>query len=328
MAGKKIIAIVCVMWCVAISAVYADIPPSQSMSWQQWLSNTQQEAISQGISPATVDAAFNGLTPDNRVLAYAKNQPERRLTFKQYRQSRGDDYRIKLGVREYTRNAPLLDRIGRRYGVSPCVIVSLWGMETSYGRVTGSFPVIRSLATLAFASNRSDYFSQQLMLALRILNDGHIDLKHYIGEWAGASGQPQFMPSSFEDYAVDYDGDGRKNIWTSLPDVFASIANYLVQYGWQANQPWGYEVAVPAQLSLGSGENNWHSVSDWQRAGVTLTNGSAIPDSSADAALIIPEGGPGLLIFKNFYVLKQYNNSTYYAGTVSHMANAICQKSG
>ena len=158
------------------------------------------------------------------------------------------------------------------------------------------------------------------------MSEGHIDNAHYVGEWAGASGQPQFMPSSIQQYAVDYDGDGRKNIWTSLPDVFASIANYLAQHGWQANAPWGYEVNVPTQLSLRVGENNWHPISAWQQAGVTLTNGQPIPDSAAQAVLIMPDGGPGLLAFANFFVFEQYNNSVYYAGTVSHMANAICQR--
>ncbi|MCD6045158.1 MAG: mltB [Gammaproteobacteria bacterium] len=315
------------LWiCLSIAAQCANAAPSQSTTWQQWLAATEQEAVSAGVSSAVANTALNGLTPDERVLGYDKTQPESRLSYKQYRQSRGDDARVRMGVNEYRRNAPLLNRVARTYGVSPCVMVSLWGMETSYGHYVGSFPVIRSLATLAFYSDRSDYFHEQLIDALQVLNGGHIDNAHYVGEWAGASGQPQFMPASFQKYAVDYDGDGRKNIWTSLPDVFASIANYLVQYGWQANAPWGYEVNVPAQLGLKMGENNWYPVSTWQSAGVTLTNGQSIPDSLDEAVLIMPDGGPGLLAFHNFFVLKEYNNSTYYAGTVSHMANAICQE--
>lgn len=325
MTRKKIGSALLLLTCLTAVVLWANAAPSQSMTWQQWLSATEQDALSAGVSPAVVNTALVGLTPDQRVLAYSKTQPETRLSFQQYRQSRGDDFRIGMGINEYKRNAPLLNRVARTYGVSPCVIVSLWGMETSYGRYMGSFSVIRSLATLAFYSDRSDYFHEQLIDALQILSGGHIDNAHYIGEWAGASGQPQFMPSSFKQYAVDYDGDGRKNIWTSLPDVFASIANYLVQYGWQANEPWGYEVNVPAQISLKIGENNWYPVSAWNSAGLTLTDGQPIPDSSAQAVLIMPDGGPGLLVFHNFFVLKEYNNSTYYAGTVSHMANTICQ---
>lgn len=325
MTGKKIAA--CFLWlmCWWVQSAFAQAAPNQSMGWQQWLGAMKEQVIAAGISPAIASNVLDGLTPDNRVLGYAKTQPERRLSYLQYRQSRGDDARIRMGVNQYHRNAPLLNRVARSYGVSPCAMVALWGMETSYGHYMGDFLVTRSLATLAFASERSAYFNEQLLYALQIINAGHIDNAHYKGEWAGASGQPQFMPSSILQYAVDYDGDGRKNIWTSLPDVFASIANYLVQHGWQANAPWGYEVKVPAQIGLSMGENNWHSIADWQKAGVTLMNGQPIPDSSEQAALLMPDGGPGLLVFHNFYVFKEYNNSTYYAGTVSHMANAICQ---
>jgi membrane-bound lytic murein transglycosylase B len=327
MTWKKIGISFLLLICLGVTVVWADpATPSQSTTWSQWLATTEQEAISAGDSTAVVKDALNGLTPDQRILGYDKTQPERRLTYQQYRRSRGDDFRIKMGLREYQHNAPLLNRVARSYGVSPCAIVALWGMETSYGHYMGTFSVIRSLATLAFYSNRSDYFHEQLLDALQILSEGHIDNAHYVGEWAGASGQPQFMPSSIQKYAVDYDGDGRKNIWTSLPDVFASIANYLVQHGWQADAPWGYEVNVPTQLSLKVGENNWYPISAWQQAGVTLSNGQPIPNSTAQAVLIIPDGGPGLLAFANFFVFKQYNNSTYYAGTVSYMANEICQR--
>ncbi len=327
MAWKKIGMRFWMSMCLVVVVGSVKASPSQSIAWQQWLEATQQEAISAGVSSSVANNVLNGLSPDQRVLGYDRTQPEGRLSYKQYRQSRGDDYRIKMGVNEYRRNAPLLNRVARAYGVSPCVIVALWGMETSYGHYMGNYSVIRSLATLAFYSDRSEYFHEQLIDALQIISQGHIDNAHYIGEWAGASGQPQFMPSSFQKYAVDYDGDGRKNIWTSRPDVFASIANYLVQYGWQADAPWGYEVTVPANLGgLKVGENNGYPVSVWQKAGLSLANGQPIPDSPETAALIMPDGGPGLLVFRNFLVLKKYNNSTYYAGTVSHMANAICQK--
>lgn len=319
MTGKTVL----VLLCFFVPMAWADSSPSQTVTWQQWLAATKQQAISAGISPTVVNNVLTGLTPDSRVIGYSQTQPEGRLTYLQYRQSRGDA-RIEMGISQYQHNEPLLNRVAHSYGVSPCAIVALWGMETSYGHFMGDFSVPRSLATLAFSSDRSAYFNEQLLDALQVIDAGHIDNAHYTGEWAGASGQPQFMPSSILKYAVDYDGDGRKNIWTSLPDVFASIANYLVQYGWQANEPWGYEVSVPAKIGLSVGENNWHSVADWQKSGLSLTNGQSIPDSAAPAVLIMPDGGPGLLAFHNFYVFEEYNNSTYYAGTVSHMANAIC----
>lgn len=325
MTWKKIGIGLLLIW-VGVTVVWADPAPSQSMTWQQWLAATEQEAVSAGVPPRITNQALNDLVPDQRILDYDETQPEGRLTYQQYRQSRGSGARIKMGISEYQHKGELLNSVAHTYGISPCPIIALWGMETSYGRYVGNFSVIRSLATLAFYSKRSDYFHEQLLGALKILDEGHIDNAHYVGEWAGASGQPQFMPSSIEKYAVDYDGDGRKDIWTSLPDVFASIANYLVQQGWQGNAPWGYEVTVPAQLGgLKVGENNWYPVSAWQKAGVTLTTGEPIPDSTEKAVLIVPNGGPGLLAFHNFFVLEQYNNSVYYAGTVSHVANAICQ---
>ncbi len=220
-----------------------------TMSWSSWVAQLKQEAVQQGINPQLFDQLFVGLKPGKRQLHLNRSQPERRLTFLEYRKTRIDPYRIKLGKREYRRHKALLTKIGRHFQVDPCVIVATWGLETSYGRYLGSFPVIRSLSTLAYASNRKSFFRRELLYALEILQGGHVELKRFKGEWAGASGQAQFLPSSWHKYAVDFNGDGHKDIWTNLPDALASVANYLHENGWQYGEPWGFQVTVPAHFS-------------------------------------------------------------------------------
>ncbi len=213
---------------VALLSIFSSLVYANQQEWGQWVAGVKQEALSQGISEALFDEAFADIhEPSRQVKSLARSQPEHRLTYLKYRNSRVDQYRILMGRKLYLKNQQLLQEIAEHYGVDPCFIVSFWGMETSYGSYMGNFPVIKSLATLAYDSNRRDFFRKQLFYALHIVNDGHITLDKFKGEWAGASGQPQFLPSSWREYAVDYDGDGRKDIWESKADVFASIANYM-----------------------------------------------------------------------------------------------------
>jgi membrane-bound lytic murein transglycosylase B len=200
------------------------------------------------------------------------------------------------------------------------------GFETSYGRYMGNFPVIKSLATLAYNNRRAEYFRMQLLIALHILNDGHISLKDFKGEWAGASGQPQFLPTSWRDYAVDYDQDGRKDIWKSHPDVFASIANYLMKNGWQAGQPFAMEVETPDNF-----DENLYSrkvvktVREWEEMGIRPRDGH-LPPSTLSASIIRPDGGPTFMVFNNFNVVMRWNHSIYYAATIGYMADKICRR--
>lgn len=287
----------------------------------------RQEAIHQGIRPDTVDAAFQGMdVPNWKVLNYDRTQPEKRITFQQYRNTRADSYRISLGKKELRKHQGLLSKIAQRYGVNECFIVSLWGLETSYGHFMGNFPVIHSLATLAYDGRRSALFRKELFLALHILNDKHVKLKYFKGEWAGASGHPQFLPSSWHDYAVDYDGDGYKDIWKSLPDAFASIANYLDKNGWRRDEPWAIPVAIPENfdkdlMSLDVRK----TIKQWERLGVSAQDGEQLPNNNYQASIIQPYGGPVLMVFNNFNVIMNWNHSTYYAGTVGYMAEKICQ---
>lgn len=296
-------------------------------SWSVFLSDVKQEALNQGIRSSIINLAFYGMdAPNRKVLYLDKTQPERRLTYTEYRNSRADAYRIALGKKELKKHQALLNDIERQYGVSECFIVSLWGLETSYGRFMGNFPVIYSLATLAYDDRRADLFRNELLMALHILDEGHVKLNDFHGEWAGASGQPQFLPSSWYKYAVDYDGDGRKDIWKSLPDALASIANYLHRNGWEPNQPWAIPVTVPPSLNLDLlSLNTIKSVDEWERLGVRARQGNALPETNYQASIIQTDGGPTFMIFNNFKVIMKWNNSVYYAGTVGYMAESICQ---
>jgi membrane-bound lytic murein transglycosylase B len=296
-------------------------------SWGVWVGDVRKEAMAQGISPAVFDSAFADVhEPSRQIKNFMHSQPEHRLTFLKYRNTRADNYRIAIGRKEYKKNKVLLEEIGQRYGVNPCFIVSFWGMETSYGTYMGNFPVIKALATLAYESNRKDFFRKELFIALRILQEGHVSLADFKGEWAGASGQPQFLPSSWVKYAVDYEGNGRKDIWKSKPDVFASIANYMKQNGWQAGEPWAIQVRLPKQFDMKLlGKNNMKPVSEWNTMGVKTESGQPLPYQNLQASIVQPLGGPTFLAFPNYKMILRYNNSIYYAGAIGYMADKICQ---
>lgn len=318
-------------WAILFMGVFSIVfqtSAEASQQWNQWVSEVRREALGQGISPSLFDQAFSNIhEPSRRIKGLSRHQPEHRLTYLKYRNTRADRYRIIIGRKRYKENQQLLEKIGKEYGVDPCFIVSFWGMETSYGSYMGNFPVIKALATLAYDSKRKDFFRKQLFLALHIVNDGHVSLKDFKGEWAGASGQPQFLPSSWTKYAVDYDGDGRKDIWKSKPDVFASIANYMVQHGWQYGQPWAIKVKLPHNFDEKlEGKRIVKSVSEWNRMGVRTLDGKPLPYQNLTASIVKPYGGPVFLAFPNYKMILRYNNSIYYAGAIGYMADSICRR--
>lgn len=296
-------------------------------AWNQWVAGVREEALQQGIPPALFDDAFAEIhEPNRQIKSLMRSQPEHRLTFMKYRTSRVDNYRIAIGRKQYQKNKELLDKIGQEYGVNPCFIVSFWGMETSYGTYMGNFSVVRALATLAYDSNRKEVFRKELFLALRILNEGHVSMDKFKGEWAGASGQPQFLPSSWVKYAVDYDGDGHKDIWESKPDVFASIANYMKQNGWQSGEPWAIQIKLPAKFDMKlEGKNTIKPVSEWNELGVRTESGEPLPYQDLQASVVQPYGGPTFLAFPNYRMILRYNNSIYYAGAIGYLADKVCQ---
>jgi membrane-bound lytic murein transglycosylase B len=313
---------------LCFSIIFASIPAVAKPTWQQWVAELKIEAVKQRIDPELFDQIFSTIRePDHKVMQYDKSQPEHRITFLEYRNTRADQYKILIGRKEYQKNKELLQSIGSTYGVDPCIIVGLWGMESDYGHYMGNFPVIKSLATLAYDERRAEKFRKELLLALQIVNQGQIPFEKYKGEWAGASGQPQFLPSSWFKYAVDYDQDGRKDIWTSTADALASIGNYLAKNGWQWHGPTNIEVQLPDDFPKNLlGKKIKKSVSEWNDLGVRTISGDELPGGEIEASVVELEGGTVFLIYPNFRVILMYNNSSYYAATIVYMADKICRR--
>lgn len=311
---------------VLAGLLFSQLGFANKLSWNEWINGVREEALSQGIPSPLFDRAFADIhEPSKQVKNLARSQPEHRLTFSKYLNTRADSYRIAMGRKNYTKNKAVLDEIGQKFGVDPCFIVSFWGMETSYGTYMGNFPVIKSLATLAYESNRPEFFRKELFIALHIVNDGHVALENFKGEWAGASGQPQFLPSSWVKYAVDYEGTGKRDIWGSKPDVFASIANYMKQNGWQTGQPWAVHVKLPANFNKDLfGKATTKLVSEWSSMGVRTESGESLPYPQLLASIVQPNGGPVFLAYPNYKMILRYNNSIYYAGAIGFMADKIC----
>jgi membrane-bound lytic murein transglycosylase B len=298
--------------------------------FNEWLDDFKIEAANAGISQTTIDTALSNISPIQRVIKQDKNQPERK-TFVDYRDKRVNDYRIRKGQEMYNLHKDELERIGKIYGVAPQYILALWGMETNYGTYTGNENIIEALATLAWEGRREAFFKKELISALRILDDGHITLDKMKGSWAGAMGQNQFMPTSFEQYAVDGDGDGKRDIWTNLSDVFASTANYLATHNWESGQRWGREVKLPAAFDQKLTaqyvkDTTVKSLQEWKNLGVTQPNGDPIPVvAGMNAGIITPDGlgGPAYLVYNNTRVIMRWNNSTYFATSVGLLADQI-----
>jgi membrane-bound lytic murein transglycosylase B len=260
------------------------------------------------------------------VIELDRRQIEGRITYKEYRERLLSEERIERGRELLKEHRELLERVAAEYGVQPRFIVALWGIETSYGSWSGSTPVIGALATLAYDGRRAAFFRSELLHALRILDEGHIEVDDMLGSWAGAMGQSQFMPSSYVRNAVDFDGDGRRDIWGSLPDTFASIANYLARAGWNDRRTWGREVGLPAGLGDGlDGLEVRHSLPAWNDLGVRRADGTPLPLVALEASLLRTDDGqgPAYLVYDNFRVLMAWNRSTYFGLTVGQLADLI-----
>ncbi|HWI27284.1 MAG TPA: lytic murein transglycosylase [Stellaceae bacterium] len=291
-----------------------------------WLAGVRQEALAQGIRPASLDRALAGVELLPRVIELDHQQPETTITYQDYLERVVSPERRQLAREKLQENRPLLEAVARRYGVQPRFIVALWGIETSFGRATGKFRVIDSLATLAYDGRRSAFFRKELINALRIVDEDGIDPKDMLGSWAGAMGQSQFMPSSFLLYAVSYSGDGKRDIWHRREDVFASIANYLSQSGWRADETWGREVRVPKSFDralLGPGIHK--SLAQWQRLGIRRVDGGALPQRDLEASILEPGGedGPAVLVYGNYRVLMKWNSSNFFATAVGLLADSM-----
>lgn len=296
-----------------------------SPDFQRWLAALRAEAGATGIRPSTIAAALTDLKPIPRVIELDRRQPEVRLTLAEYVAGVVTPERVRRGRALLRENRAVLGQVGRRYGVQPRFIVALWGVESDYGRRTGAFPVIGSLATLAYDGRRSAYFREELLQALRILDGGHVTAGGMLGSWAGAMGQNQFMPSSFHRFAVDHDGDGRRDIWTSRADVFASTANYLARSGWRDDQTWGRPVRLPDGFDPRlAGLDVEKPLADWRELGVRASGGQELPALALPASILVDRaGGPSYAVYPNYKVLLRWNRSHHFAVAVGRLADAV-----
>ena len=302
---------------------------AQTQSWDSWLQGARRDAAAQGISQRTINAALNGIQPIQRVIELDRKQPENKKTFGQYKTAVVNQNRINKGRRLIKENYAALQEVENKYGVPKEFVVALWGIETNFGGNTGGFKVVPALATLAWEGRRAKFFREELMNALKIIDAGHISAANMKGSWAGAMGQNQFMPSSFNAYAVDHTGDGRRDIWGTKKDIFASSSNYLKKRGWKTGQRWGRQVLLPSNFSSSlEGRKIKKPLSYWASMGVRKLNGQPLPQEDMMASIVAPDGikGPAYIIYDNYRVIMRWNNSTYFATSVGLLADQLANR--
>jgi membrane-bound lytic murein transglycosylase B len=292
----------------------------------KWLENLRNEAKKAGISEKTLDAALGDLAPVRRVVELDRRQPEFTRSFRSYLRRRVTRERIYRGRALLEKHRALLENIYDQYGVAPRYLISFWGLETHFGDHMGGFQTVEALATLAYDRRRADFFRAELIHALKIIDHGHVQPQDMASSWAGAMGHMQFMPSTFNQYALDYTGNGRKDIWGSLPDAFASAANFLSRIGWQPDQNWGRQVRLPKDFDLSLATlDTKKSVEKWKNLGVQVADGTALANADTQASVVLPQGesGPAFLVFDNFRAIMRWNRSVNYAISVGHLADRI-----
>jgi membrane-bound lytic murein transglycosylase B len=312
-----------------LSAVLAQASPVRAdAKFEAFIqSNIWPQVKAAGVSRDLFDRAFAGITePDQVVLKLAKTQPEFTSTTSEYLAKAVTDIRIQSGQAQKAENAKLLADIERKYGVDRHILLGIWGMESNFGKDKGSMSVMRSLATLIYAGRKRDYARGQIVAAFKILQKGIRTPDNFTGSWAAAMGHTQFIPTSYISYAVDWTGDGQRDIWGSKEDALASTANYLAKAGWRADRPWGWEVNLPAKFDRGLiGRSHWRPVSAWSKLGITPAAGGKFNAPQAEAFVMIPQGieGPAFLVTKNFLAIMDYNLSHSYAIAVGHLGDRI-----
>jgi membrane-bound lytic murein transglycosylase B len=291
-----------------------------------WKGALRQEALGRGISQATLDKALTLAAPIPRIIELDHKQPEFTQTFWRYLDARVNETRIARGRAMLKDHAALLDKVWRKYHVPPRFLVAFWGMESNYGDHFGGYPVVDALATLAYDPRRSRFFREQLFDALKIIDRGDISVEQMRGSWAGAMGHLQFIPSTFVQYAVDADGDGKRDIWNSLPDTFATAANYLSSIGWHGDETWGREVRLPEGFDYELASSSVSKpLAEWAKLGVRQVNGKPLPHAGLKATLVLPSGyqGPAFLAYANYDRILNWNRSALYAIAVGHLADRL-----
>ncbi len=321
------------------SPVMGQDKPNPKGDFDTWLQGIREEALQRGIRPEVVAEALADVKPNRRVIKRDRSQSEFKLTLSTYLGRVVTPRNVKAGAAKARKHEALLNAVAKKYGVQPRFILAIWGIETRYGAVKADVPLISSLATLAYDARRSQFFKRQLFATLQMVNRGYIDVNSLFGSWAGAMGQPQFMPSSYLAFAEDFDGDGRRDIWKNEGDVFASIANYLAKHRWSDSQTWGRKVEIPAGLVNSFGEPKRRAapgcrartypqktLAEWQDLGVRRLGGRDLPTRNLKAALVLPDGKTGrdaYLVYGNYSAIMAYNCAHLYAVTVGTLSDRI-----
>lgn len=325
---SKIWLTVCLLTGITVSLhCRADEQKSQA-GFEQYIVEFKYEALAKGYKQVFLDQVFAGAEFRQRAVKADKNQPETKLTLDTYLATRVPDWKVEQALALYQQHGALLAQVEKKFNVQARFIVALWGNESNFGKLTGNYPVISSLTTMAYEGRRETMFRKQLFAALDILRQGHISQDKFLGSWAGAMGQSQFMPTSFLHYAYDFDGDGKKDIWSNYGDVFASIANFLKNEGWDDAITWGRQVKLPANFDsnlAGLDKNKKQSLTAWQNLGVRRYNGNDLPENDLQASLIMPDGEKGrvYLVYGNYHTLMRWNRSTYFGTAVGYLSDRI-----
>ena len=299
---------------------------SRDASFDQFVTDFWPKARAAGVSRRVYNSALSGQTPNAKVIELGERQPEFSTAIWDYIGKRVTPARIALGREKRETLAKTLSALEKRYGVDRHVLLSIWGMETNFGGYTGKLSTVRSLATMAFAGRRQKYGRSQLIAAMKILQNGDITPAQMTGSWAGAMGHTQFIPTTYEAYAVDWTGDGKRDIWNSVSDALASTANYMKKSGWRSNRPWGWEIKLPRDFNYGRiGKRNARSVASWVKLGLKPARGGRFGSAGAKSWVILPAGadGPAFLVTENFKAILRYNASSAYALAVGHLADRI-----
>lgn len=324
---KSLAALLVSAWTVLlVSSPSMATETSTPQTFAQCKAQLHTKALTEGIDEKVVTAALKDIEHDANVIKYDRRQPEFSESFASYFNKRVNQWRVDKGRAMRKTHNKLLLELQAKYGIPPHYLISFWGLETNFGAYKGKMSIIRSLTTLACDQRRSAFFTEELMLALKLAQKEQLDTKQMLGSWAGAMGHTQFMPSAYLKYAIDGDGDGKVDLWNSIPDALTSAANFLQNLGWKRGFKWGREVSLGDDFGYHvSGIDQNKSLNDWSIAGVRRTNGKAMPKSDIAASLLVPSGhkGPAFLVYDNFHVIMRWNRSQFYAIAVGRLADRI-----
>jgi len=314
---RATLSLIILLWCTGLFA-QTDYPTC--------LSSLRAPAKAAGVREDSFARFTQGLTPDMGILDKMNNQPEFKMPIWDYLAALVDDERVAEGKAKLALHKDTLDKVALHYGVDAATVVAVWGVESNFGQTFGKYPLTQALSTLSCFGNRQNYFRGEFFATLRILQAGHIAPERLVGSWAGAFGHTQFMPTTFERLAQDFDGDGRRDLMDSVPDALASTAHFLNKAGWNPTQVWGLEVKLPAGIDItGESRKNKKALAEWSARGLTQKDGSALPNSGGPAGLMTPAGiqGPAFLVFRNFDAIYSYNAAESYGLAIAHLSDRL-----